>query len=74
MCRIGEFNQNAMWARRQSLNDQGFAACIHPMPTGIIECDVDMTDPRHYAECSRTVDRNDTEVVGAVLNDRQAAR
>ena len=72
MHRIGEIDQYAMRSWRQSLNDQRLAARIHPVPAGIIEGDVDMADPRHHAERGGTKDRNDTEVVGTVLNDRQA--
>ena len=72
--RIGKIDQHAMWSGRQALDDQWLAARIHPVPGGVIKGDVYMADPRLHAERGRTEDRNYMEVVGAVLNHRQAAR
>ena len=70
--RIGKLDQNAMRPGIQSLDNQGLAACVYPMPAGAIERDMDVADPRDHAKGGRTENWNDTEVIRAILNHSEA--
>jgi hypothetical protein len=71
---ICKLDQYTMRSGCQTLYDQRLAACIHPVPRRVINCDVYVTDTRRYVEGGRAKDGNDAEIVGAVRDDNKASR
>ena len=63
MHRIGKFDQDAMRSGQQPLDDESFAACIHPMPGRIVDRDVKMAERRPDLRSLRSKDRLDAQVV-----------
>ncbi len=70
---IREFDQHAMRAGREALDDQRLAARVHPVPRRVVDGHVHVTDSRQDVEGSAPEDGDDTEILGAILYHDEAA-
>ena len=71
---INEFNPNLVRPRHNALEDDRISACVCPVPGGVIDRNMDVSDPWRHGERGRTKYRHDMQILRAILNERNATR
>ena len=74
MVSVHELNQDLVRPRQQAVDDDGIAAGVGPVPGGVIDRDVDMSDAGRHGERCRSIDRHDLQVLGVIFEEHHAAR
>lgn len=67
MAGIGEVDSDPMHPRTEALNDERLTSRVDPMPIGIIDGDVKVSDARPYGQRRRPEHVDDAEILGAIL-------
>jgi len=57
----------------EAIDDDRIAAGVCPVPNGVIDRHVDVSDPGSYGERGRSKDRHNVQVLGTILNKQHAA-
>lgn len=72
VCGVGEFDQQLVGSRGKAGDDDWFAAGVEPVPGGVVEGEVEVAHPRGNVQGGRAVHGEDSEVLGAVSDNRAA--
>lgn len=73
MVGVDELDQHLVLPWQKAGDDERFAACIGPVPWQVVHSYVDVSDPRRHIERGRAEYLDDTQVLGAVLDDGATA-
>ena len=74
MVGVDQLDQNRVRPWREAIDDNGIAAGVCPVPCGVVDRDVDVSNPWSQGERRRSEYRHDVQVLGAILNEQHAAR
>src|SRR2546423_684766 len=71
---IDQLDEDRVRPWREVIDDNGIAAGVCPVPCGVVDSHVDVSNPGSHGERRRSKDRHNVQVLGAVLNDDPTAR
>ena len=71
---IDQLDEDRVRPWSEAIDDDGIAAGVCPVPCGVIDRHVDMSDPGRYGKRRRSEYRHDVQVLDAILNKQHAAR
>ena len=74
MVGVDQFDEDLVRPRREAIDDDRIAAGVCPVPHGVIDRHVDVSDPGSHVERGRSKDLHNVQVLGTILNKQHAAR
>jgi hypothetical protein len=74
MVGIDQLDEDRVRPWREAIDDDGISAGVCPMPCGVVDRHVDVSNPRRHGERLRSKHRHDVQVLGTILNEQHAAR
>src|SRR5258705_2328068 len=74
MVGIDQLDEDRVRPWREAIDDNGIAAGVCPVPCGVVDRHVDVSNPGSYGERRRSKDRHNVQVLGTILNEQYAAR
>src|SRR5258706_13207633 len=70
MVGVDQFDEDLVRPRREAIDDDGIAAGVCPVPNGVIDRHVDVSDPGSHGERRRSKDRPHMQVLCTILNEQ----
>src|SRR5258705_12335568 len=74
MVGVDQFDEDRVRPWREAIDDDGIAAGVCPVPCGVVDRHVNVSNLWSYGERRRCEYRHDVQVLGAILNKQHAAR
>ena len=71
---IRQFDQDLVPPGREAIDDDRVAACVCPVPRGVIDRHVDVSDAGRHGKRRRPKYRHDVQILRAILNKHNATR
>src|SRR5258705_1188417 len=71
---IDQLDEDRVRPWREAIDDDGIAAGVCPVPCGVVDRHVNVSNLWSYGERRRPEYRHDVQVLGAILNKQHAAR
>ena len=74
MVGIDQLDEDRVRPWREAIDDDGIAAGVCPVPCGVVDRHVNVSNLWSYGERRRSEYRHDVQVLGAIVNKQHAAR
>ena len=74
MVGIDQLDQDLVPPGREALDNDRIAACVCPVPGGVIDRHMDVSDPGRHGKRGRPEHRHNVQIFRAILNHHPAMR